>query len=78
MGAGHFLARPAVAEVRAMLQRIKLDNMERGRKLAGSIDSCSLNAIRNVQILTRFQPTSIDTSLIFNAGIKPVARNYDE
>ncbi len=28
------LIRPAAAEVKAMLQKIKLDNMERGRKLA--------------------------------------------
>lgn len=35
--AGHCLVRPAAAEVRAMLQKIKMDNMERGRRLAGAV-----------------------------------------
>ena len=37
------VARPAAAEVRTMLQKIKLDNMERGRRfqLAGSLSSPS-------------------------------------
>lgn len=35
--AGHCLARPAAAEVRAMLHKIKMDNMERGRRLAGAV-----------------------------------------
>ena len=30
---GQLLVRPAAAEVRAMLNKIKMDNMERGRKM---------------------------------------------
>ena len=43
MAVGHLMVRPAAAEVRTMLQKIKLDNMERGRRfqLAGSLSSPS-------------------------------------
>ena len=31
------MVRPVAAEVRAMLQKIKMDNMERGRRVAGAV-----------------------------------------
>ena len=31
------MVRPVAAEVRAMLQKIKMDNMERGRRMAGVV-----------------------------------------
>ena len=33
---GQLLVRPAAAEVRAMLHKIKKDNMERGRKISAA------------------------------------------
>ena len=35
--AGTCMVRPVAAEVRAMLQKIKMDNMERGRRMAGVV-----------------------------------------
>ena len=38
--AGPLILRPAASEVRAMLQKIKMDNRERSRRLAGLVNSC--------------------------------------
>ena len=38
--AGPLILRPAPTEVRAMLQKIKMDNRERSRRLAGLVNSC--------------------------------------
>ena len=37
--AGPLILRPAASEVRAMLQKIKMDNRERSRRLAGLVNS---------------------------------------
>ena len=34
---GQLLVRPAASEVRAMLNKIKMDNMERGRKMTSTM-----------------------------------------
>lgn len=57
--ASSLLMRPAAAEVRAMLQKIKLDNMERGRKVAGRVISSQLihnNGQSRNLVMTRGNP----------------------
>ena len=73
------MLRPAASEVRAMLQKIKMDNMEKGasRRLAataGILNSCqstnptassSMASTASAELLFRHQPTFYNASTSF-------------
>ena len=77
------ILRPAASEVRAMLQKIKMDNMEKGasRRLAataGILNSCqsanptassSMASTASAELLFRHQPTFYNASTSFEKWV---------
>ena len=69
--AAQYLVRPAAAEVRSMLQRIKMENLERvSSSVYGGVRGSKFVASRSKSI--KFQQVSISSNTFFVPSSSPV------